>query len=407
MTSEDAPARKAVPPEDAALPACPHAASAPLDRDGHVVRVRSVQTARAILQERHRTRQAGFTAEFIPQGVLRHHPILMSDGPLHDEQRRKTARFFAPAVIARRHSDLMAATADELLCEASRTGEMQLDDLALIYSVTVTAEVVGLTESPVAAMAARLTTFFNQPPLDITRPDLGRTRRQWMLAAVNGLVPVFRFYLRDVRPAIRSRRRTPCDDVITHLISEGYTDADIAVECVTFGTAGMVTTREFICMAAWHLLCDAALRQRYLAADQPGRLAVLNEIMRLEPVVGHLYRRVIEPFTVPTPDGDAALQAGDLVDIRVRDTNVDPDAVGADPQRLYPGRPLTPGLDASGLSFSHGAHKCPGQSLALLETDALLVRLLAMPVELDTEPDITWDDLIAGYALRGMRLRVG
>ena len=100
MTSEDPPARKAVPPEDAALPACPHAASAPLDRDGHVVRVRSVQTARAILQERHRTRQAGFTAEFIPQGVLRHHPILMSDGPLHDEQRRKTARFFAPAVIA-------------------------------------------------------------------------------------------------------------------------------------------------------------------------------------------------------------------------------------------------------------------------------------------------------------------
>ena len=103
-------------------------------------------------------------------------------------------------------------------------------------------------------MSRRLVSFFNQPPFDLTRKDLGRTGRDWARAAWNGLVPIVKFYLADVRPAVRSRRRTPRHDVISHLIAEGYTNADILVECVTYGTAGMVTTREFIAMAAWHLL---------------------------------------------------------------------------------------------------------------------------------------------------------
>ena len=227
-----------------------------VERAGAVVRIRSYEAARQVLRERRRTTQAGFTAEFIPKGALRHHPILMSDGPLHDQQRSRVARFFAPTVVARRHTELMAASADSLVPDARAAGECLLDELALLHSVRVTAQVVGLTESPVGPMARRLVTFFNQPPFDLTRRDLGRTGRQWAQAAVNGLVPVVRFYVRDVRPAIRARRRTPRDDVISHLIAEGYTNADIAVECVTYGTAGMVTTREFICMAAWHLLED-------------------------------------------------------------------------------------------------------------------------------------------------------
>ena len=49
--------------------------------------------------------------------------------------------------------------------------------------------------------------------------------------------------------AVRSRRRNPRRDIISHLLEQGYNQADILVECVTYGTAGMVTTREFITMA--------------------------------------------------------------------------------------------------------------------------------------------------------------
>lgn len=80
--------------------------------------------------------------------------------------------------------------------------------------------------------------------------------------------------------------------------------------------------------------------------------------------------------------------------------------VGDDPLQLCPGRPLPSGVNEAVLSFGDGAHKCPGQPLAMLESDVLLHRLLAREVTIVSEPTIEWDDLIAGYALRGFRLRL-
>ncbi|WP_402468450.1 cytochrome P450 [Isoptericola aurantiacus] len=371
-----------------------------------VWRIRSLEAARQVLRARHATTQAGFTAEAIPQGRLKHHPILVSDGPLHDEQRSKVARFFAPKVVAERYTGQMEACADRLLGRTRPGGRLTLDELALHYTVEVTAEVVGLTESSVPRMSRRLVSFFRQPPFDITRRDLGRTRRQWMRAAVNGLVPVGRFYLADVRPAVRERRRERRDDVISHLVDEGYTDVDILVECVTYGTAGMVTTREFVTMAAWHLLRDDVLRERYLVAGQEERFAILHEIIRLEPVVGHLYRRAQEPIDVTDGDSRWTIEPGDLVDVSVRHANADPHAVDEDGLDLCPGRSLPRGVNAAGLTFGDGAHKCPGQPLAILESDVLLTRLLGRAPRVVREPEVGWDDLIEGYTLRGLELEL-
>ena len=382
-----------------------------IERQGQVWRIRSLPAARQILRARHATTQAGFTAEFIPKGRLKHHPILISDGPLHDEQRSKVARFFAPAVVADRHHAHLVECAERLLTQACADGTVSLDELALHYSVEVTARIVGLTERPVSKMSRRLVAFFRQPPLDITRADLGRTRWQWLQAAVNGLAPVARFYAADVRPAIRRRRRNPADDVITHLIAEGYTDLDILVECVTYATAGMVTTREFITMAAWHLLENAPLAERYRTADTRERHAILHEIIRLEPPVGHLYRRAVSPIEIEGGDGgpgdsDSRIEPGDLIDLCVRQANADAATVGAHPERLCPGRPLPAGVGAAGLAFGDGAHKCPGQPLAIAETDVLLTRLLAREPTVLARPVLGWDDLIEGYKLRGLRLAV-
>ena len=171
-----------------------------------VWRIGSYEAARQVLQARGHTTQAGFTSEFVPKGRLKHHPILFSDGAAHDEQRRKVGRFFAPRVVAQRYGPLMEDSAERLVAGAAAAGGGLVEELALLYSVDVTRQVVGLTDSPVEGLAGRLVRFFNQPPFDITKPDLGRTRRQWAAAAVNGLGPVARFYLADVRPAIRARR---------------------------------------------------------------------------------------------------------------------------------------------------------------------------------------------------------
>lgn len=398
--------RRALRPDEPAAPRVERVDSAGRPGVSTVWRLRSLEAARQLLRARHATTQAGFTAEAIPRGRLRHHPILVSDGPLHDEQRRKVGRFLAPAVVEERYGALMQRCADRLLAQAVARGGCRLDELALHYTVEVTAQVVGLTESSVPRMARRLESFFTQPPFDITRRDLGRTPRQWMRAAVNGLVPVVRLHLADVRPAIRARRREPRDDIVSHLIAEGYSDASILVECVTYGTAGMVTTRELITMAAWHLLDDAELRGRYLAGDEAGRLAVLEEILRLEPVVGHLYRRAQEAVEVSDGEQRWTIAPGDLVDVCVRATNTDERAVGAAPLDLCPGRGMPRGVDGTGLAFGDGEHRCPGQPLALRESDVLLRALLALEPEVVRAPQIGWDHLVEGYTLRGMELRL-
>ena len=377
--------------------------SCPVTGDGQAVplrRVSSFAAAREVLRARNSTIQAGFTAEFIPSGIFHHRPILIADGPEHDERRRLVARFFAPKVLQQRHGERLHEAAAEVIAQhASTAGHLVVDDAALLYTVTVTAEIVGLTASNMSRMARRLEKFFRQPALDRSRKDLGRSRKQWMQAAWRGVVPLVGFYFADVLPAIRQHRRNPRPDVITHLLDEGCTRADILVECVTYGTAGMVTTREFITMATWHLLDRPELAARFVVAESAERGAILAEIIRLEPPVGHLYRRMTADLSPH--------QTGDLVDLDIRSVNTDPEVMGENPLQLCPGRDLPKGVGAVGMTFGDGAHACPGQHLALMEAGALILEILRQRPEIISEPVLSWDDLIEGYKLRGLTLRLG
>ena len=285
-------------------------------------------------------------------------------------------RFFAPVVVAERYTGPDGVARPTLLTRRSRSGAARLDELALLYAVEVTADVVGLTNSSVPRMARRLVSFFNQPPFDLTRPDFGRTPRQWARAAVNGLVPIVRFYLSDVRPAIGPAGGSPRQDVISHLIGEGYTDLDILVECVTYGTAGMVTTREFICMAAWHLLRHRSLRERYLVAGQAERFAILNEFIRLEPVVGSPVPPGPGPFEVTDGDETWTIPPGHLVDLCIRPANADAEAVGAS-ARPVPGAEPALRRQSGGAELRRRCAQVPRPTVGHPETDVLLTRLLA------------------------------
>ena len=111
---------------------------------GIMWRIGSLTAAKDVLLARRETIQAGFTAEYIPRTIFRNHPILISDGPQHDEQRRNVARFFAPTVVAARYSHLMTAVVNNIIAQTKRTGTITLDEVALYYTVEVTAS-IGLT----------------------------------------------------------------------------------------------------------------------------------------------------------------------------------------------------------------------------------------------------------------------
>ncbi len=342
-------------------------------------------------------KQAGFGAELISQVPGANNlPILYQEGKTHHEQRRQTARFFTPKAVSTHYRALMERFVNEAIAEFRQAGRADLSKISMRLAVAVAAEVVGLTNSRVPGLSRRLDAFFagNLPASNDwfaqLRTRLNQTR-------------MLQFYYLDVRPAIAARRKNPGEDVISHLLARGYNDTEILTECITYAAAGMVTTREFITVAAWYLLTTPPLRERYLAAPEAERYAILEEILRLEPVVGHLYRQTTADLVLDHHGQPITIPAGSKIDLHIYAANRDEAVVGSRPDDICPGRSL---LDKQTMpavmSFGDGHHRCPGSYIAIQESDIFLRRLLALPgLRLDQDPTIGFDPLTASYVVRG------
>jgi cytochrome P450 len=387
---------------DAPLQTCPFeggqddrksAAAARGGLKGPSVEIGDFELARKILRSG-AVRQAGFKAELVARNTLSRPPVLFQEGEAHQKQRSATARFFAPRVVGERYRDLMLQLSARLVGDFRSKGRGDLDRMSNEMAVAVAAEIVGLTDSPLSGLAKRINQLFSDGG------PRGVFSGQWR---------VLSFFLGDVRPAIRSRRRKPREDVISHLISQGYKDSEILTECITYGAAGMATTREFIVMAAWHLFEHAALRAEFLAADEAGRMSILEEVLRLEPVVGALYRRADRDLTLETDGEPRTIPAGSLIAIDLRAVNADVAAAGKDPLRLDTSRcPNAAPTHGAILSFGDGPHRCPGAPVALLETAVFLGELLQVPgIRLERPPSVTWNPVIAAYELKGAVITAG
>ena len=350
------------------------------------------------------TKQAGFNAELLERMPRKMRPpILYQEGQPHHEQRRQTARFFSPKAVSANYRDIMEELADGAIRELLRKRRADLATLSMGLAVGVAGRVVGLTESRLPGMPRRLDAFFEGDTIGFgwsPRALFGFARNQARVAAF--------FYL-DVKPAIEARRKKPREDVISHLISRGYGDAEILTECITYAAAGMATTREFISIAAWHMLEQPTIRGRYLHGDEGERHEVLGEILRLEPVVGRLYRRATADLFVNVGEQPITIPEGSLIVVDNYAANADEAAVGECPLALVPGRELL--AERTGppvMSFGDGHHRCPGYYVALQETDVFLRRLLALEdLRIERKPSVSWNDLIAGYELRGFTVAVG
>ena len=373
-------------------PGCPAHAGA----DG-VWKVQDFAGARSVLRSTE-TRQAGFAREQAArfEGRMRL-PVVYRDGPEHREHRRQTAKYFTPTRVDTAYREFMDRLAGQQCDILRRRGEADLSQLSFRLAVAVAAEVVGLTESG-AGMAKRLDRFFAESGGTPGWRDPRATYRQ-LRSSLNLAL----FYWCDVRPAIVARKAESRDDLVSHLLREGCNKAEVLGECVTVAAAGMVTTREFIVVAAWHLFSDDALRVAYVEGAEKERVAILHEILRLEPVVANLLRHTTADVQV----GETTIPAGVLVDVGVAASNMDPEAVGTDPGMLHPGRPMADGVGDAGLSFGDGPHRCPGSYLAIQETDIFLTKLFALPgLTMVQEPTVRIRPEIASYELVGLRLRV-
>jgi cytochrome P450 len=338
--------------------------------------------------------QAGRGADRIPRDRPDQLPVFFLDGELHKLRRVQIARFFSPAAMTERYRSVIDGSTAKLVGRLRASGREQLDLLSFELACDVASEIVGLTNSHRRAMALRLRAAFDTLA---GRPKsrLGRA----FYSARRGF-RALQFYGLDVLPAIRARGRARQDDVISLLLDEGYSNRAIFVECLTYGSAGMMTTREFIVVAAWQLLEDAELRASFLAGDDEAQFAILYEILRVDPVVTFLHRRATQDFTGPNGE---AFAAGQIYAIDLRTANLDEAATGGCPHALDPGRARRRRMSAAWLSFGEGPHRCPGWQVAMHETRVFLDALLRVPgVRLAVPPTPTWTGTT--YELHGARV---
>ncbi len=234
--------------------------------------------------------------------------------------------------------------------------------------------------------------------------ELGKFKAQSFPQSLLQPARVALFFFLDVKPAIKAHRKQRQDDLISHLLDKDYSDLEILTECVTYGTAGMVTTREFISVAAYHLIQHPDLRAEYLHAPENERHAILHEILRLEPVVGTLYRRAETDLNL----GGHSIPKGSLLALNLQSANTDPLVAGDAPDQLCPGRSLPRGVQAPVLAFGDGQHRCPGAFLAIKESDVFLRRLLVwQDLRVVRPPTVSFNEVVKGYELRRFRVALG
>ncbi len=230
----------------------------------------------------------------------------------------------------------------------------------------------------------------DSPELDELRDALRRMthvtfiRSLWYVAPWLAIAPPWRGYARAVRAAneildrlIAERRAAPDldrrDDVLSLLIRGGEDDdAWLRDQVMSLLGAGHETTTTGLAWAMELLARHPEIRQRAREGDDAYLDAVVNETLRIRPVIPGMTRRLTKPATVGPyriPAGVTLLPMASAVhsDERVYD---EPDAFK--PERFLDERPGT----YSWFPFGGGRRRCIGAAFAQMEMRVALRTIL-------------------------------
>jgi len=366
-----------------------------LEKDAHGTwHVRGYSEARDLLKED--LIQDGFNAEELRKAGF--DGVLYMSGDPHRQMRAAIAKYFSPATVQNTHMAIIQKTADELIGKLKTQKRINLKLLSRDMATVIATAVVGL--NPTQGLIHRLDAMLHAP-------KLSENKLIAKYQFYQGHYRRFAFFFADVLPAIRRRRKNPQNDVISYMISKNKKPLEIWVECIVYGAAGLATTQEFICVVLLHCMKDAKLREIMLSDNVEVRHEALNEILRLEPVIGKIYRKANEPVTVKSAGQAVTIPPGERIAFHIYDVNVDAKAVGAAPEKLHPHREMEKGVYRSMLGFGSGSHRCAGEHLAIAETDVFIHDILKVPgLRIESGPDIIRNDTVEGYEVNNLILAV-
>lgn len=311
-----------------------------------------------------------FKPKFGDTPLYRHHTtsLVFNDPPLHTRVRRLLAPAFTPRALKLLEARFVALV-DRLLDRAAKQGGM---DVVTDYAAALPVEIIG--------------DMLAVPPAD------RHLLRDWSLAILGALEPVltperaeagnramleFEAYLDGHLAEWHKRVGQDADadsdgfgDVLAGLIrgenGERLTADELVQNCIFLLNAGHETTANLIGNGAAALLDWPDQKQRLI--DDPGLMkTAVEEFLRFESSNQLGNRRVVEAVEI----GGVRFEPGTLVTLCIGAANRDP-AQFPDPDRLDVGRQPN-----RHLAFGAGIHACAGMSLARIEGQIAIGRLLA------------------------------
>lgn len=289
---------------------------------------------------------------------------VQSDPPLATAYRKVITPLFTVAAVREMEPHIVRYV-DETIDEFIGRGECDVvSDLALPVPGKVTMKLVRWPERDWPDVVRPIRDFSTHPVGAPEREVAGAK-----LAEIRG----------RVADNIRQRAETPADDLASRLVRGRVDDRPLTEDemvdvmmMVLFG--GVDTTVAAIGNMLLYLDTDRALRER-LAGD-PGLIpAAVDELLRYEAPVQGFARFVREDTEI----GGQRIAAGEKVFLAWASANRDPE-VFAEPDSVRVDRSPNPHL-----TFGIGVHRCIGATLARVELQVVLRRVL------ERLPDYTVD----------------
>lgn len=304
----------------------------------------------------------------LPPGAARDemsHRINFLDPPDHPRVRGLVSRAFSPRRVAELEP-FIGSTAVRLLDELDPTGVVDLlERFAHQVPSLVISEMLGVPPADRGTLTAWS---------DSVTPLLGFQLESGEVAAALVAAEEMAAYMGRL---LDDRLRRPGDDLLSalaHAEEDGQrlSRAEVLSLAATLYSAGHRTTRDLFCNGLSVLLRDESALA-WLAADRARIPAVVQELLRYETPTLFVARFAAQPIEL----GGVAIGRNEPVLIVLAAANRDP-GVFAEPDRFRPERfAAGRGEGVGPLSFAFGPHYCLGASLARLEVEVMLEKLLA------------------------------
>lgn len=309
-----------------------------------------------------------FGAKYGDTPLFRHHTtsLVFNDPPLHSRVRRLLAPAFTPRalkLLERRFEALV----DGLLDRATTQGGMDvIADFASALPVEIIGDMLAVPHED-----RHLLRDWSLAILGALEPVLTPERAESGNQAVVEFEAYLERHIADWESRMHSRTAEDAyGDVLSALIrgenGETLTPPELVQNCIFLLNAGHETTTNLIGNGIAALLDSPGELQRLIA--DPGLIkTAIEEFLRFESSNQLGNRRVVERAEI----GGVTFEPGDLVTLCIGAANRDP-AQFPDPDRLDVGR-----APNRHLAFGAGIHACAGMSLARLEGQIAISRLLA------------------------------